>query len=194
MPSQDRGITWDFVWDGRVVEPYGKDDNFEFFKCAWDPSASTGRGRDAQYPTMGFRVEINNPRWQVDRYDVDLLALEGHPSEIDLSKFHWITTKTIDAATHTVDVDKPWHLSFNISAETQSFLPPRSNNPTGCYLIWVRIRRNGTEIERGHRGKAKVDSTLNPLAGYFLKLNVMDITQQRASGSGRYRNSHVIGL
>ncbi|KAK6358712.1 hypothetical protein TWF730_008035 [Orbilia blumenaviensis] len=169
--DRSRGIRFEFIWLGTPVLPVGRDSNSSLYTCSWrrghyECHSKGHTGEFSSSPPMEFEIEINDPRWEVDEYRIEIGYMEGHNHDMtnlvprDCKSYVW---ESITKATHAVDVDKPWHLRRRLAVPTDEFLPAKPDNPRGKVTVFINIFRQGFE-------KDNLKPAANrPLPGFFSK-------------------------
>ncbi|KAK6348654.1 hypothetical protein TWF718_006442 [Orbilia javanica] len=207
--ATDRAILIDLIWLGEELRPEAWDskDDYFFYKCSYQPASKNRKDQKDHEsenfypPPIGFRLDIGNPRWEVDAYRVHIGYVEGHNHDLKniKSACDWYASETITAATHAVDVDSPWQVRKICSAATSKFLPPKANNPEGKITMMLIICRDGMEKDNAKANKRpqstsrffdfssnpsylkrKEDSFDRPLATFIYKISFQEIKEEPA--------------
>ncbi|EPS37556.1 hypothetical protein H072_8752 [Dactylellina haptotyla CBS 200.50] len=190
------GISWGFIWDGHLVQPYKEQGSTTFFQCSW--SASSGRYLDYRRrspdlqprratPIMGFEIDINNIEKTSDLYRIFVSYREGHAADTSVTQYQHLHQATIDDL-NIVNVDEAWHRRSSFLLPTGDLLPPKDNNPDGKYTFSISITREGHErnfkeaqtikwkpfaIRDAKGGKWKFDKLEKPYFQCFIKLDIL---------------------
>ncbi|KAK6519316.1 hypothetical protein TWF281_003151 [Arthrobotrys megalospora] len=203
-PKNDRGIQLGFIWLGKPLDPTARDSQCVYYQCSWRPGQYQRQNPQeieaynnefSNSPPMGFHLEINHERWEVEQYRIDIGFVEGHYHDLK-SLAHtckWYCWESITKTTHAVDLDAPWHLRKMFTAPTDEFLPPKHNNPGGKVTVVIHILRNGLEKDnlkekstasslffKPERGapKYRVDDLEKPLARFIFKISFQETKEQ----------------